>query len=111
MERNSLDHVEDAFILVEPNVVVGNGDILKGDLFGVLEKGIGPPHGIEPGGGQQPVVGCQVVREPQSIILPRLREEDVGRKRLDDEHHHTTTTSKTSEQEREREKKQTNKNK
>lgn len=84
MERKVklLDHVEDTFILVEPNVVVWNRDVLEGDLFSVFEERIGPPHGIEPRGGQQPVVGRQVVREAQSIILPRLWEEDVGRKRL-----------------------------
>ena len=62
--------------------MVGNGDVLKGDLFSVFEKRIGTPHGIEPGGGQQTIVGCQVIREPQSIILPRLWEKDVGCKRL-----------------------------
>ncbi len=58
-----LDHVENALILVEPDVVVRYGDILESDFFGVFEKRVGSPHGIEPGSGQQPVVGRQVVRE------------------------------------------------
>ena len=62
--------------------MVGDGDVLEGDFLCVLEERVRPPHGVEPGGGQQSVVGRQVVREPQPVILPRLREENVGRVRL-----------------------------
>ena len=77
-----LDHVEDALVLVEPNVMIGNGNVLKGDLFCVLEKGIWPPHLLQPRGGQETVVGRQIIRETQSIVLPLLREENVRRVRL-----------------------------
>jgi len=49
---NLLDHVEDALVLVEPNVMIGNGNVLKSDFFSVLEKGIGSPHLLQPRGGQ-----------------------------------------------------------
>jgi hypothetical protein len=40
---NLLDHVEDRFVFVEPDVVIGNCHRLKGDLLCVLEKGVRPP--------------------------------------------------------------------
>jgi hypothetical protein len=43
-----LDHVEDGFVLVEPDVVVGHGHLLEGDLFGVFEERVGPPHELKP---------------------------------------------------------------
>lgn len=82
MDEDSLDHVEDALVLVEPNVVIGDCDVLKGDLLGVLEEGVRPPHGMKPRRWQEPVIGRQVVREAETIILPRLREEYVRRVRL-----------------------------
>ena len=62
--------------------MIGDGDVLKGDLLGVLEERIRPPHGVEPRRGQQAVLGRQVVGETKSVVLPRLREENVGRVRL-----------------------------
>ena len=79
---NLLDHVEDGFIFVEPDVVVGDGDVLECDLFGVLEEGVGSPHLPQPGRGQQSVVGRQIIGKSEPIILPHLREENVGCVRL-----------------------------
>ena len=59
----SLDHVENALVLVEPDVVVGNGDVLEGNFLGVLEERVWSPHRVEPGGRQQAVIGRQVIWE------------------------------------------------
>ena len=42
-----LDHVENPFTLVQPDIVVGYGHGLERDLFGVLEVGIGPPDVLQ----------------------------------------------------------------
>ena len=62
--------------------MVGDGDVLECDLFGVLEERVGSPHLTQPGRGQQSVVGRQIIGKSQPIILPHLREENVGRVRL-----------------------------
>jgi len=58
---NVLDHVENPFIVKEPDVVVGNGDVLKGDFFGVFEKSIRSPHFLQPGCRQQSITGRHVL--------------------------------------------------
>ena len=78
----SLDHVEDRLVLMEPDVVVGDGHILEGDLLGVLEVRVRLPDVIKPGDGQRSVDGAHVAREPQTVVHPALREENVGRVRL-----------------------------
>lgn len=81
---DSLDHVEDALVFVQPNVVVRDGDVLESDFFRVLEERVRAPHRVEPRRGQQTIVGSQVVRETQPVVLPCLREENVRRVRLRD---------------------------
>lgn len=44
--EDSLDHVEDALVFVQPNVVVRDGDVLESDFLGVLEERVGTPHGF-----------------------------------------------------------------
>ena len=51
-----LDDVEQSAISVEPHVMIGNGHRLEGDLFGVLEVGIGAPNALQPFHVQQPVI-------------------------------------------------------
>lgn len=80
-----LDHVEDSPVRVEPYVVVGDGHLLECDPFGVLEEGVWSPHALQPPDGQQPVLGRHVVRKSQSMVVPRLRHEDVRYIRLQDE--------------------------
>ena len=59
-----LDHVEDALGL--PNVGVGDDVVLEVDeALCLLEERVRPRHEVDPGGGQQSVVGRQFVREPQ----------------------------------------------
>jgi hypothetical protein len=77
-----LDHVEDGFVLVEPDVVVGHCHLLEGDLFGIFEERVGPPHELEPTDRQQPVLGSHVVWQPQPIVFPALSKENVSGKRL-----------------------------
>ena len=48
--KDLLDHVHDLLVLVEPEVVVGNGHPLEGDLLGVLEEGIRPPDVLNTAG-------------------------------------------------------------
>lgn len=43
-----LDHIKNAFGLVQPDVMVGNGHRLKGDLFSVLEETVWAPHLPQP---------------------------------------------------------------
>ena len=62
--------------------MIRNCDVLEGDLFGVLKERIRTPHGLEPRGGQETVVGRQIVRKTQPVILPFLREENVRSVRL-----------------------------
>ncbi len=50
-----LDDVEDSFVGVDPQVVVGYGHGLKRDLFGVLEIRVGPPDALQPVHVEQPV--------------------------------------------------------
>ena len=45
---DSLDHVEYFFGAVEPDVVVGDGHGLEGDLLGVLEIGVRTPDPVQP---------------------------------------------------------------
>lgn len=56
-----LDHVEDRLVLVQPQIVVGNGHRLKGDRFGVLEKGVWAPHILQPLHLQQAIVTGHVL--------------------------------------------------
>lgn len=49
-----LDHVEDAFILVQPQVVIWDRHGLKCDLLGIFEEGIGSPHFLQPVHFQKP---------------------------------------------------------
>ena len=76
--------------------MVGYGDVEEGDLLGVLEERVGPPHLAQPRRRQQPVLGRQIVRKAQPVIGPRLREEDVGRVRL----RPTTPSKKANEKKR-----------
>ena len=65
--------------------MVGDGDVLERDLLGVFEERIGPPHLTQPRRRQQSVLGRHVVRQTQPVVLPHLREEDVGGERLQPE--------------------------
>ena len=46
--ENSLDHVENGAIFVEPNVMIGYCHSLERDFLGVFEKTIGSPNEAEP---------------------------------------------------------------
>lgn len=61
--------------------MIGDGHGLEGDGLGVLEERVGPPHVLEPVDLEQAVLGGHVLGQPQPVVLPRLREEDVGRVR------------------------------
>lgn len=79
--QRQLHHVQDRLVLVQPHVVVGDGHRLERDRLGVLEERVRPPHVLEPLDLQQPVLGGHVLRQPQPVVLPGLREEDVRRVR------------------------------
>lgn len=77
--QDSLDHVEDGDIPVQPDVVIGDGHLLKGDLLGVLEIGVGLPDVVEPGDGQQAVIAAgHITGKPQTVVHPALCKEYVG---------------------------------
>ena len=59
-----LDHVENAIIVVEPDIVVGDGHLLEGDLLGVLEVRVWVPDFLEPVDRKKPVVAGLVLHFP-----------------------------------------------
>jgi hypothetical protein len=72
-----LDHVEDGLVFVQPHVVVRYRHRLKGYRFGIFEKRVGPPHVLQPVHLQQSVLRGHVLGEPQPVVLPSLREENI----------------------------------
>ena len=62
--------------------MVRYGHLLEGDLLGVLEVRVGLPDVVEPGDGQQTVVGAHVTWESQSVLHPALGEKYIGGVRL-----------------------------
>ncbi|GIY03701.1 uncharacterized protein CDAR_526941 [Caerostris darwini] len=73
-----LDHVENGFVAVQPDVMVGYRHFLESDPLGVLEERIGSPHLLEPANGKQAVLRSHVLWQLQPVILPALRHKDVG---------------------------------
>ena len=82
-----LDHVEDGGIVVQPQVVVGYGHSLEGDLLGVLEEGVRPPDAMEPLDGEETVLAAHVGGKNQPVVLPVLGEENVRSISLEEEKH------------------------
>ena len=78
-----LDHVEDCFVLVEPQVVVLDGHGLEGDFFGVFEVGVRPPDEVEPFDREQPILSGHVGGQDQPMVLPCLSKEHVRGVRLE----------------------------
>lgn len=107
---NVLGHVEDRVVSIEQQIVIGYRHRLERDLFGVLEERVRPPDGVQPVHLQQSA-RCNkekktasdenpsknkedprsrsllryrrhIFGQPQSVIRPRLSQEDVGRVRL-----------------------------
>ena len=74
---NLLDHVQDGFVFPQPYVVVWNGHGLEGNVFGILEEGIGTPDFGQPLDWKQPVLGSHVFRQSKPRVLPTLGKEDI----------------------------------
>ena len=72
-----LDHIEDGFVFPQPYVVVWNGHGLEGNVFGILEEGIGTPDFGQPLDWKQPVLGSHVFRQSKPRVLPTLGKEDI----------------------------------
>lgn len=68
--------------MVEPEVVVGDGHLVEGDPLGVLEETVGSPDVVEPLHVQDAVLLRHVLRQPQAVVPPALRQEDVRHVRL-----------------------------
>ncbi len=79
---NSLAHVEEGAVVKHPQVVVGDGDLVEGDLLGVLEEDVGAPERVEPVDVEYPVVCVRCLVEPQAAVPPALGQEYVGCVRL-----------------------------
>lgn len=77
--QGQLDHVQNGLVLVEPHVMIRDRHGLESNRFGVLEERIRSPHILQPLHLQQPVPAGHILWQSQSIVLPRLRKEDVRR--------------------------------
>ena len=82
--RFLLGHVDERFVVVEPQVVVGHAHLVERDLFGIFKENIRSPDFLEPGHVQDAVLFGHVLRQPESVISPALRQKDVGHVRLID---------------------------
>jgi hypothetical protein len=83
----SLDHVKNCFVPVDPDVVIGNGHVLKIDSFSIFEKRVRSPDVIEPTNRQKSVLAGHVVRQLQSVVLPALSKKYVRYKSLQKKKH------------------------
>jgi hypothetical protein len=79
--RHLLDHVQDAFVLVQPKIMIGNGHLLKSHLFRVLEERVRTPHVIEPGQGQQSEAEQKVKKVKNSVLVKFAENDRIVRER------------------------------
>jgi len=75
--QRELGHVEQRFVVVQPEIVVRNAHLVEGDLLGVFEEAIGPPDAVQPVDIQYAILFAHVLRQPQARITPALCKEDV----------------------------------
>ena len=73
-----LDHVENCFVLVEPEIMIWNGHGLERDLLGVLEERVGSPNEVQPVNREQAVLPGHIVGQDEPVVLPLLGKEHVG---------------------------------
>lgn len=80
--QRQLGHVQQRFVVVQPQIVVRDAHLVEGDLFGVLEEAIGPPDAVQPVDVQDAILLAHVLGQTEARIAPALREEDVRDVRL-----------------------------
>jgi len=76
-DQREFGHIEQRFVVVQPEIVIGNAHLMEGDLFGVLKEAIGPPNAVQPVDIQYAILLTHVLRQPQARITPALCKEDV----------------------------------
>ena len=89
--RFLLGHVDERFVVVEPQIVVGHAHLVERDFLGVFEETVRPPQVLQPADVQVAVLFGHVLRTPQAVISPALCQKDVGHVRLVDEKWHHDT--------------------
>ena len=57
--------------------MVWYGHGLEGNVFGILEEGVGTPDFGQPLDWKQPVLGSHVFRQSKPRVLPTLGKEDI----------------------------------
>ena len=93
--QNLLSHVDEGFVVVEPEIVIGHTHLVEGDFFGVFEEAVGTPEVLQPTHVQIAVLFGHVLRQSQSVVPPTLRQENVRHVSLSQQQHLNDNTSKS----------------
>lgn len=77
-----LGHVEQRFVVIEPEIVVRYRHLVEGNFLRVFKEAVGPPDVVQPIHVEYPIILRHVLRQPQPRVPPALREKYVGHVRL-----------------------------